>query len=70
MSIENINTIIDGKQIRMMTYNGSSPGPLIKVKQGSSIKMIVTNNIDDIETTVHHHGLRGKDTEDGVPVSM
>lgn len=70
MSIENINTTIDWKEVRMMAYNWSSPWPLIKVKQWSSIKLIVTNNIADIETTVHHHWLRLKDTEDGVPVSM
>ena len=70
MSIENINTIIDGKEVRMIAYNGSSPWPLLKVKQGSTINMIVTNNIANIETTVHHHWLRWKNSEDGVPVSM
>ena len=70
MTIENINTVIDGKQVRMMAYNGSSPWPLLKVKQGSRITLQVKNQIWDIETTVHHHGLRLQDTEDGVPVSM
>ncbi|USN56802.1 MAG: multicopper oxidase domain-containing protein [Candidatus Peribacteria bacterium] len=30
----------------------------------------VINRISDIETTVHSHGLRGANTEDGVPVEM
>ena len=30
----------------------------------------VINRVSDIETTLHSHGLRGENTEDGVPVSM
>ena len=30
----------------------------------------VINRVSDIDTTVHSHGLRGEDTEDGVPIDM
>lgn len=68
--MENIHTTIGGKEVRMMWYNGSVPWPLIKVKQWANIRLTVKNDIADITSTVHHHWLRGKDTEDGVPKSM
>ncbi|NJD54621.1 MAG: multicopper oxidase family protein [Candidatus Methanoperedens sp.] len=58
---------INGSTVRMYGYNGQIPGPLIKVKQGSSIYVNFTNNLD-IETTVHWHGLRLENRFDGVPV--
>lgn len=70
LRLENINHTIGGKQIRMMGYNGSIPWPLIKVTQWDTITMKVTNNIADIESTVHHHGLRLDHRYDGVPKSM
>lgn len=70
LRLENINATIGWKQIRMMAYNWSIPGPLIKVTQWSNITLKVTNNIADIMSTVHHHGLRLKDRYDGVPQSM
>jgi len=70
ITLDNINNTIDGKEVRMMWYNGSIPGPLIKIKQNSTINLKVTNNIWDITSTVHHHGLRWLDQEDGVPTSM
>ena len=70
ITLDNINNTVDGKEVRMMWYNGSIPGPLIKIKQNSTINLKVTNNIWDITSTVHHHGLRWSDKEDGVPTSM
>src|ERR671910_1217720 len=52
--------------VRMLGYNGSIPGPTLKVQQGSEIVVDVTNH-GDLETTVHWHGLRLEDRYDGVP---
>ena len=52
--------------VRMLSYNGSIPGPTIKVRQGSEIAVDVTNQ-GDIEATVHWHGLRLENRYDGVP---
>jgi len=57
---------INGLRIRMYGYNGQIPGPLIKVRQGSTIFVNFTNNMD-IETTVHWHGIRLENKFDGVP---
>ncbi|MFL6045418.1 MAG: multicopper oxidase family protein [Propionibacteriaceae bacterium] len=52
--------------VRMLGYNGSIPGPTLKVKQGSEIIVHVTNH-GDLDTTVHWHGLRLENKYDGVP---
>lgn len=57
---------ISGNTIRMYSYNGQIPGPLLKVKQDSNISVNFTNNLD-IETTVHWHGIRLENKFDGVP---
>ena len=52
--------------VRMLGYNGSIPGPTLKVRQGSEVVVHVTNE-GDLETTVHWHGLRLENKYDGVP---
>jgi FtsP/CotA-like multicopper oxidase with cupredoxin domain len=53
-------------EVRMLAYNGSIPGPTLKVAQGSEVVVNVTNETD-VETTVHWHGLRLENRFDGVP---
>ena len=50
--------------VRMLAYNGSVPGPTLKVAQGATITVPVTNH-GDIEATVHWHGLRLENRYDG-----
>ena len=52
--------------VRMLAYNGSIPGPTLRVRQGSEIAVRVRNDMD-VETTVHWHGLRLRNEYDGVP---
>jgi FtsP/CotA-like multicopper oxidase with cupredoxin domain len=52
--------------VRMLGYNGSIPGPILKVRQGSEVVMHVVNE-GDLEGTVHWHGLRLENKYDGVP---
>jgi FtsP/CotA-like multicopper oxidase with cupredoxin domain len=52
--------------VRMLAYNGSIPGPTLKVRQGSEIVVHVQNH-GDLDTTVHWHGLRLENRYDGVP---
>jgi FtsP/CotA-like multicopper oxidase with cupredoxin domain len=52
--------------VRMLGYNGSIPGPTLKVRQGSEIVVHVVNQ-GDLDTTVHWHGLRLENKYDGVP---
>src|SRR5436309_8685174 len=57
---------LEGATVRMLGYNGSIPGPTLKVRQGSEIIVHVTND-GDLEATVHWHGLRLENKYDGVP---
>jgi FtsP/CotA-like multicopper oxidase with cupredoxin domain len=57
---------IGNTRVRMLAYNGSVPGPTLRVRQGAEVVVRVTNDTD-IETTVHWHGLRLANTQDGVP---
>src|SRR5919197_968891 len=50
--------------VRMLSYNGSVPGPTLKIEQGSTITVHVTNH-GDLEATVHWHGLRLENRYDG-----
>jgi FtsP/CotA-like multicopper oxidase with cupredoxin domain len=50
--------------VRMLAYNGSIPGPTVKVAQGSTVTVNVTNR-GDLEATVHWHGLRLENRYDG-----
>jgi FtsP/CotA-like multicopper oxidase with cupredoxin domain len=52
--------------VRMLAYDGSIPGPTLRVRQGSTIVVDVTND-GDVEATVHWHGLRLRNRYDGVP---
>src|SRR5215208_3626501 len=50
--------------VRMLAYNGSIPGPVLKVKEGSEVVVHVENQ-GDMDATVHWHGLRLENRFDG-----
>jgi FtsP/CotA-like multicopper oxidase with cupredoxin domain len=47
-------------------YNGTVPGPELRVRQGERIRIRVENGLAE-ETTVHWHGVRVPNAMDGVP---
>lgn len=47
-------------------YNGSSPGPVLRFKEGEDVTIHVTNNLA-VKTSVHWHGLILPYQQDGVP---
>jgi FtsP/CotA-like multicopper oxidase with cupredoxin domain len=55
---------LPGGTVRMIAYNGSIPGPTLRVQQDSEIVVDVTNEAD-LEATVHWHGLRLDNAYDG-----
>lgn len=66
LTAEIIKKEIGNKEVKMFGYNGSVPGPFIKVQQGSEITINFTNNTD-VPTTIHSHGVRLDNEFDGVP---
>ena len=47
-------------------FNGSVPGPEIRVRQGTQLRVTVNNGLAE-DTTVHWHGVRTPNAMDGVP---
>lgn len=66
MTASVVKKTISGQEQKMLAYNGSIPGPLIKVPQGAEISLKFTNNTD-VDTTIHSHGVRVENKFDGVP---
>jgi len=50
--------------VRMLAYNGSIPGPTLRVPEGARVSVEVTNR-GDLANTVHWHGLRLDNRYDG-----
>ncbi len=57
---------VAGRTLRLYAYNGSVPGPLLRVRQGSSITVRFANRLD-LDSSVHWHGVRVENSSDGVP---
>src|SRR5215212_8603646 len=64
LHVSSIAKRIGDATVRMLAYNGSVPGPTLRVEQGSEIDVEVVND-GDLETTVHWHGLRLDNRSDG-----
>jgi len=47
-------------------YNGASPGPVLRFKEGEDVVINVTNNLSE-STSIHWHGLILPFDQDGVP---
>jgi FtsP/CotA-like multicopper oxidase with cupredoxin domain len=59
----------DDQIVRMLAYNGSIPGPTLRVQQGSTLMVNVVNE-GDLEATVHWHGLRLDNRYDGTSATQ
>ena len=55
-----------GRTLTMFAFNGQYPGPLLQVGQGAEVTVELTNALDQ-PTTVHWHGVRLDNANDGVP---
>ena len=64
LRIAPVATRIGDDTVRMIAYNGSIPGPTLRVREGSSLVADVVNE-GDLEATVHWHGLRLENRYDG-----
>ena len=51
---------------RGIGYNGASPGPVLRFKEGEDVTINVTNNLSE-PTSIHWHGLILPYQQDGVP---
>jgi len=51
-----LDRTVDGKNVRMMAYNGSVPGPTIQVQPGDKLRIKFVNQLGET-TNLHTHGL-------------
>src|SRR6266545_2196851 len=55
-----------GKFVDAWTYNGTVPGPTIKVNDGDNVEVVIHNELPE-STSIHFHGLVTPNAMDGVP---
>jgi zinc transporter ZupT len=55
-----------GVTVDAWTYNGTVPGPTIHVRQGDTLRVILTNHLP-APTTIHWHGMEVPADMDGTP---
>jgi FtsP/CotA-like multicopper oxidase with cupredoxin domain len=57
---------VQGRKGHGVAINGSVPGPLVRLKEGSNVRLNVTNHLEE-DTSIHWHGLLVPFHMDGVP---
>jgi len=55
-----------GQTVQAWTYNGTVPGPTIKVQPGDTVRVVLDNQLDQ-STAIHFHGILTPNAMDGVP---
>jgi FtsP/CotA-like multicopper oxidase with cupredoxin domain len=55
-----------GRSIHALTFNGTSPGPELRVRQGDIVEVVLRNADVDDGVTIHWHGIDVPNAEDGV----
>ncbi|ALH80003.1 copper resistance system multicopper oxidase [Sphingopyxis macrogoltabida] len=58
---------VDGKTSHAIGINGTIPGPLVRLKEGTEARIHVTNALPDEDSSIHWHGLILPFHMDGVP---
>ena len=61
-----IHELVPGVKIHAFTYNGTYPGPEIRVPEGDWVKVNFTNKTPELHT-IHWHGVQLANEMDGVP---
>jgi len=57
---------IDGRRSHAIGINGTVPGPLIRLREGQTVRLHVANDLDE-DSSIHWHGLILPFQMDGVP---
>lgn len=58
--------LLPGVETEAVTYNGTVPGPTIRVTEGDVLEVTLVNRLPE-PTTVHWHGVHVPSSMDGVP---
>jgi len=66
LTVDNVTIDTGAFKKQGIGYNGASPGPVLRFKEGEDVTIKVTNNLKEA-TSVHWHGLILPYQQDGVP---
>ena len=66
LTIDHASWRVDGRVGHAVTVNGSLPGPIIRLKEGQTVRLSVTNNLAET-ASIHWHGILLPFQMDGVP---
>ena len=66
LTIDRFPLIVDGKRTPAIGVNGTVPAPLIRLKEGQTVRLAVSNRLD-VQSSIHWHGLLVPFPMDGVP---
>jgi FtsP/CotA-like multicopper oxidase with cupredoxin domain len=58
--------LASGRTIHALTFNGVSPGPELRVRQGDLVQVVLKNEDVEQGVTIHWHGIDLPNGEDGV----
>jgi FtsP/CotA-like multicopper oxidase with cupredoxin domain len=58
--------LASGQQVDAWTFNGSAPGPELRIRQGDLVQVALVNKDIGEGVTIHWHGLDVPNAEDGV----
>jgi suppressor of ftsI len=61
-----VRRTIQGRSYTMYAFNGQYPGPLIETTRGSEVTVVFTNHLPQ-PTSIHWHGIRLDNANDGTP---
>lgn len=66
LTIARLKTLIDGRRFEAIGVNGTTPAPLIRLREGQRVRLNVVNQLE-VDSSIHWHGLLVPAKHDGVP---
>ncbi len=67
LTVGRTSLVIDGRSASAVTVNGTLPAPLIRLREGDTAVLRVTNTLRE-DTSIHWHGIILPNAMDGVPM--
>ena len=66
LTIGRQTVMIDGRRFKAIGVNGTTPAPLIRLREGQRVRLNVANQLE-VDSSIHWHGLLVPAKHDGVP---
>src|SRR5690606_7287743 len=67
LTVARASFALGGRTGHAVTVNGTIPAPLIRLREGQTARIAVTNALPDEDTSIHWHGVLVPFQMDGVP---